>query len=190
MNVQIPWTKLLQIHLELATSLPSNTEADYLWWLSDAWLVCDGQALNMNMQGNPGQPWILDFTRGFRIPGTGFQPLSLELGLWIPIVSGNPQPLSCIPDSITQDSRFHNQNFPWFLNTLQVTCWKDEFSLMLTLSCQAGKEISTFKISFFIHQNVKPKKKKRHIAFNPSVQIRGVARRGGGGPGVPVTPPW
>jgi len=30
MNVQIPWTKFLQIYLELATSLPMNTEADYL----------------------------------------------------------------------------------------------------------------------------------------------------------------
>ena len=28
--------------------------------------------------------------RGFRIPDTGFQSLSVELGFWIPIVSGIP----------------------------------------------------------------------------------------------------
>ena len=40
----------------------------------------------------------------FRIQGTGFQYLSVELGLWIPIVNGIPDSLSCIPDSKTQDS--------------------------------------------------------------------------------------
>ena len=49
--------------------------------------------------------------RGFQIPGTGFQSLSVELRSWIPIVSGIPESLSCIPDSKTQDSRFLNQNF-------------------------------------------------------------------------------
>ena len=42
---------------------------------------------------------------GIRIPGTGFQYLSVELGLWIAVVSGIPDSLSCIPDSKTQDSR-------------------------------------------------------------------------------------
>ena len=28
----------------------------------------------------------------FQIPGTGFQPFSVELGLWIPIVNGIPEP--------------------------------------------------------------------------------------------------
>ena len=42
-----------------------------------------------------------------RIPGTGFLPLSVELGFWIPVVSG-------IPDSNAQDSRFHRQKFPGF----------------------------------------------------------------------------
>ena len=41
------------------------------------------------------------------IPGTGFQYLTVQLGLWIPIVSA-------IPDSETQDSDFHKQNFPVF----------------------------------------------------------------------------
>ena len=49
---------------------------------------------------------------GFRIPGTGFQFLSVELEFWIPIVSGIPDSLSCIPDSKAQDSRFHQQKFP------------------------------------------------------------------------------
>ena len=49
---------------------------------------------------------------GFRIPGTEFQFLSLELEFWIAIVSGIPNSLSCIPDSKDQESRFHQQKFP------------------------------------------------------------------------------
>ena len=45
-------------------------------------------------------------SRGFRIPCTGFQSLSVEVGLWIPIVSGISDSLSCILDSKTQDSGF------------------------------------------------------------------------------------
>ena len=40
--------------------------------------------------------WIL--CCGFRILGTGFQYLLVEDGFWIPIVSGIPDSLSCIPD--------------------------------------------------------------------------------------------
>ena len=39
---------------------------------------------------------------------SGFQSLSVELGSWIPILSGIPDSLSCIP----YDSGFHRQNFP------------------------------------------------------------------------------
>ena len=49
--------------------------------------------------------------RGFGIPGTGFQSLSVELGFWIPISSGIPDSLSFIPDSKAHDSRFHRQCF-------------------------------------------------------------------------------
>ena len=45
-------------------------------------------------------PWIADSMTGFRILS------SVELGFWIPIVSGIPESLSCIPDSKAQDSRF------------------------------------------------------------------------------------
>ena len=48
---------------------------------------------------------------GSRIPGTGFQSLSVELGNWIPIVSGIPEFL----DSKAQDSEFHKQKFHRFL---------------------------------------------------------------------------
>ena len=42
--------------------------------------------------------WIA--CHGFRIPDTGLQSLSVELGLWIsPIVKRIPDPLSYIPDS-------------------------------------------------------------------------------------------
>ena len=51
--------------------------------------------------------WFWIPYRGFRIPGTGFQCLSVELGFWIQIVSGIPDSLSCIPDSKAHDSRFH-----------------------------------------------------------------------------------
>ena len=35
---------------------------------------------------------------GYRIPGTGFQSFSMELGFWIPIVGGIPDSLSCTPN--------------------------------------------------------------------------------------------
>ena len=62
----------------------------------------------------PRQYWILDWIprRGFRIQGTGFQFLSVKLGPCIPIFSGIPDSLSCIPDSKAQDSGFHKQKFP------------------------------------------------------------------------------
>ena len=36
----------------------------------------------------------------------------MELGFRIPIVSGIPDSLSCIPFSKAQDSGFHNSDFP------------------------------------------------------------------------------
>ena len=51
------------------------------------------------MQGNPRQSWI---RRGFRILGTGFLSLSVDLGFWIPIVNGIPDSTSKnFPDSET-----------------------------------------------------------------------------------------
>ena len=52
--------------------------------------------------------------REFRIPDTGFQSLTVELGFWIPIVSGIPDSFSCISDSTALDSRSHKQNFRRF----------------------------------------------------------------------------
>ena len=43
-------------------------------------------------------------SHGFRIPGTGFQSLSVEIGFWIPIVSG-------IPDHLELYSGFQNTGF-------------------------------------------------------------------------------
>ena len=40
--------------------------------------------------------------RGFRIPATWFQSLSVELGFWIPILSWIPDSLSCIPERISE----------------------------------------------------------------------------------------
>ena len=53
---------------------------------------------------------------GFHNVDTGFRYLSVELGLWIPIVGGIPDSLSCIPDSKYQDFGSHKQNFPGFRN--------------------------------------------------------------------------
>ena len=44
--------------------------------------------------------------RGFQIPGTGFQSLSVELGFWIPVVGGIQNSLSCIPDSGFDKQKF------------------------------------------------------------------------------------
>ena len=49
---------------------------------------------------------------GFRIPGTGYR--IFFSGTWIPVVSGIPDSLGCIPDSKAQDSGFHRQTFPRF----------------------------------------------------------------------------
>ena len=46
--------------------------------------------------------WILRHG-SVQISGTGFQSLSVELGFRIPIVSGIPDSLSCIPDSKAKD---------------------------------------------------------------------------------------
>ena len=61
---------------------------------------------------------------GFRIPGTGFQSLLVKLGFWIPIVSGIPESLSCISNSIAQDSGFNKQKFLGFQNPQSPTWCK------------------------------------------------------------------
>ena len=53
---------------------------------------------------------------GFHVVDSRFQvldskSLSVGLGFWIPIVSGIPDSMSCIPDSKTRDCGFHKQNF-------------------------------------------------------------------------------
>ena len=50
----------------------------------------------------------------------------MKLGFWIPVVSGIPDSLNCIPDSISQDSRFHKQKFPRFWNPDSLT-WGDRY---------------------------------------------------------------
>ena len=53
--------------------------------------------------------------RGFQIPDTGFQPLSVKVEFWISIVSGIPDSLSCISDSkAPENSRFRKHNFLGF----------------------------------------------------------------------------
>ena len=80
-------------------------------------------------KGTQDSLWFWIPSCGFRIPGTGFQYLSVELRLLIPIFSGIPDSLSCIPDSKTQDSGFHKQNFLGFRIPLQGLKLKFEFGL-------------------------------------------------------------
>ena len=61
---------------------------------------------------NARQSWILDPISW--IPGAGFQSFSVELGFWIPFLSGFPDSMNCILDFKTQDSGFNEQNFPGF----------------------------------------------------------------------------
>ena len=51
---------------------------------------------------------------GFRIPGTGFQSLSVEVAFRLPIVSNIPDSLSCILDYKTPNSGFYEQEFPGY----------------------------------------------------------------------------
>ena len=63
--------------------------------------------MNRLAPGNLRRSCILDSTP--QIPGTVFQSLIVELGFWIPIVTGIPDSLNCFPDStnkISLDSRF------------------------------------------------------------------------------------
>ena len=63
-----------------------------------------------------GSPHVIEsnivLDSGFRIPGNWLQCLSVELGFWIPIVSGIPYSLHCIPDSKAQISDSTSKNFP------------------------------------------------------------------------------
>ena len=59
---------------------------------------------------------------GLYAGNSGFQVLdSVELGFWIQIVSGIPDSLSCIPDSIVQDCRFHKQKVSGIRNPYSLT---------------------------------------------------------------------
>ena len=61
-----------------------------------------------------GLQYSLEFwipRRGFQIPGTEFQSLSVELGLWIPMVSGILDFLSCIPYSKARIPDSTSKNF-------------------------------------------------------------------------------
>ena len=53
---------------------------------------------------------------GFWIPRPGFRSLLVKFGFLIPISNRVLYPLSCIPDSKAQDSRFHKKKFPGFWN--------------------------------------------------------------------------
>ena len=79
--------------------------------------------LYRSMQGSPRQSWILDSSSW--IPDSRnwiSDSLFVELNIFrIPMVSGIPDSFSCVPDSVTQDSRLHNSGIsriPHFTNKL------------------------------------------------------------------------
>ena len=88
---------------------------------------------------------------GFGIPGTGFQYLSVRR-TWI------PNSLSCIPDSKTQDSRFHEPNFPGFrcydlghvITTIRQSFgyFGSDFGLWSSLRSSAGSLVLKRFLSF------------------------------------------
>ena len=84
---------------------------------------------------------------GFRIAGTGFHSLSVELGFWIPIASGIPDFfMSCIPDSTSKFfsdfGRFHKPNFSGFQNPDSLTSGELNVSFFLP-STQKGLLLHT-----------------------------------------------
>ena len=71
------------------------------------------------------QSWIRDST-----PLIAYSRywISVELGFWIPVVSGILDSLSCIPDSKAQDSGFHIPKFPefWIPESGFLKSWASE----------------------------------------------------------------
>ena len=65
------------------------------------------RAYSTQLLGNPRMSCIQIPRHGFRIPGTEFQSLMVEVGFRTPVVSE-------MPDSIAHDSGFHRQNFSGF----------------------------------------------------------------------------
>ena len=75
------------------------------------------------------------------------------LSVWILIVSRIPDSLSCIPDSKSQDSKFHKQNFPRFRRPAWIqdsNCYWDSGFLELYSGFQSpGFHIPQQKFSTF-----------------------------------------
>ena len=79
-----------------------------LWTTNKGFTPCKGTQNSLGF-------WIL--RRGFRIPGTGLQSLSVKLGFWIPSISGNRDSLSCIQDSTRIFFRIPNSTDQNFLDS-------------------------------------------------------------------------
>ena len=73
--------------------------------------------------------------RGFRILGTGFQSLSVELGIWIPIILGFQIPWAVFRIPKLRIPPFHKHEFPGFRNSDSLT----GEPLTITLATRAGQ---------------------------------------------------
>ena len=104
---------------------------------------------------------------GFHALDSGFQVLdsslcrSVELRFWIPIVSGIPDSLSCIPESKAQDFVFHKQTFPRFRNRDSLT-WS---GLMPSLVMGNPRTNALNEVTMEQKYNFKPKLNLRLITF-------------------------
>ena len=85
---------------------------------------------------------------GLRIPGTGFQYLSVELGLLIPIFSRIPDSLSCIPDSKTPYSGFHKQKCLGFRSPDPIT-WDEKQLQLCAVGNSSTRCCSAISLSYF-----------------------------------------
>ena len=83
-----------------------------------------------------------------RIPGTGFQYLSVELGLLIPIFSMIPDSLSCIPDSKTPYSGFHKQKCLGFRSPDPIT-WDEKQLQLCAVGNSSTRCCSAISLSYF-----------------------------------------
>ena len=92
----------------------------YIQFFNSCPLSCKGK-YHFLFQGSHHSPHVRESRTVFRIPGTGFQCFSVELGFRISIVSRIQDSLSCIPDSKAHDSGYHRQKCPRFQNPDSLT---------------------------------------------------------------------
>ena len=84
--------------------------------------------------------------RGFRIPGTGFRYLSVELEFWIQVVNGIPDSLGCITDSTSKIFPDSAIRLPYVGRYLSVLiCWNSRESFLSQPRTQASSRYPNYQ---------------------------------------------